>query len=312
MSNNYKTGLKILDFGLARFYKSFSTGELISLNSTSGSSFYMAPEIISKNYSYQCDIWSAGVILYILLSGYPPFSGSNTAETLTKVKEGAFHFNFNEWTYVSQEGKELIIKMLKKNPSERINAQEVLDDPWLKENKVVNNFNIEITQNLKKFLVRNTFQKIVFAYLATQCSEKDIINIKNLFLELDKNHDGHLSYEEFSEIFKGRASNEEIKNIMNSIDFDRNGLIDYSEFLAASIGNNIYPLKERLLEAFKLFDRNHSGKISANDLKLVLGNEVDEGSLEQVNWDKIIEEVDSNKDGLIDYEEFLNATLQNY
>lgn len=97
-----------------------------------GTAYYMAPEVLSKQYNEKCDIWSCGVILYILLCGYPPFNGANDGIILDKVKEGKFSFDTEEWNFVSQEGKNLIKRMLEKNIDKRISAEEALSDVWIK------------------------------------------------------------------------------------------------------------------------------------------------------------------------------------
>lgn len=76
----------------------------------------MAPQVLEGRYDYRCDAWSLGVILYILLCGFPPFYGDTDAEVLAQVKAGAYSFAGPEWRRVSDEGKDLIRKLLKINP----------------------------------------------------------------------------------------------------------------------------------------------------------------------------------------------------
>ena len=92
----------------------------------------MAPEVLKGTYDQKCDIWSCGVILYILLCGYPPFNSRNDKEIVEKIKSGVFDFPEDEWKYVSQEAKEFIKKLLKVEPKDRLSGEQALQDPWMK------------------------------------------------------------------------------------------------------------------------------------------------------------------------------------
>jgi calcium-dependent protein kinase len=95
--------------------------------------YYISPEVLEGKYDESCDIWSAGVILYILLSGVPPFFGNTDPEILESVKKGAFTFNIPEFKGVSDGAKDLITKMLTK-PDKRLKANEILQHPWIQMN----------------------------------------------------------------------------------------------------------------------------------------------------------------------------------
>ncbi len=82
--------------------------------------YYIAPEVIGKNYTASCDVWSCGVILYILLCGFPPFNGKTDDEIIEKIKAGNVKFDPKKWSNISEDAKEFIFKMIKLNPDERI------------------------------------------------------------------------------------------------------------------------------------------------------------------------------------------------
>lgn len=117
--------IKIIDWGNARYFKDNKM-----MTSIDGNPYYMAPEVLSGLYNEKCDVWSIGVILYILLCGYPPFNGSNDNEIMMNVKKGIVEFPKEEWGSVSPEAKNLIKKMLAINPRERLNADMCLKEPW--------------------------------------------------------------------------------------------------------------------------------------------------------------------------------------
>lgn len=99
--------LKIIDFGTSR---KICNDEKLTVKM--GTPYYIAPEVLNKNYDQKCDIWSIGVIFYILLCGYPPFNGENDEEILEKIKKGNFRFPEEEWGSISDEAKDLIKLML--------------------------------------------------------------------------------------------------------------------------------------------------------------------------------------------------------
>ncbi|KAL3521492.1 hypothetical protein ACH5RR_019641 [Cinchona calisaya] len=120
--------IKLADFGLATYIKQ---GQ--SLHGTVGSPFYIAPEVLMGGYDQAADVWSAGVILYILLSGIPPFWGKTKSRIFDAVRMSDLRFPSNPWDNISYTAKELIRGMLCKDPSQRLSAQQVLDHTWLRD-----------------------------------------------------------------------------------------------------------------------------------------------------------------------------------
>jgi calcium-dependent protein kinase len=100
------------------------------MTTRAGTPYYISPEVLEGKYDESCDIWSAGVILYILLSGVPPFYGNTDPEILDSVRKGVFTFNIPEFKGVSDSAKDLISKMICK-PDRRLKADECLKHPWL-------------------------------------------------------------------------------------------------------------------------------------------------------------------------------------
>eukprot|EP00252_Welwitschia_mirabilis_P016130 TRINITY_DN3564_c0_g1_i3.p1 TRINITY_DN3564_c0_g1~~TRINITY_DN3564_c0_g1_i3.p1 ORF type:complete len:358 (+),score=70.25 TRINITY_DN3564_c0_g1_i3:259-1332(+) len=118
--------IKLADFGLATY---FTPGE--KLQGTVGSPFYIAPEILSGGYDQAVDVWSAGVILYILLSGIPPFWGKTKSKIFQAIKEADIQFPKDSWGNVSSSAKDLISKMLCTDPKKRLTSMQVLEHPWI-------------------------------------------------------------------------------------------------------------------------------------------------------------------------------------
>ena len=124
------SSIKMIDFGLARQDSLMTRPNLTRFTSRVGTPYYIAPEVIHKDYSNSCDEWSCGVIAYVLLCGYPPFEGETNEEIFERIKRGTYSFEDPEWEHISREAKQLIDKLLNKDPDKRITAREALHHPW--------------------------------------------------------------------------------------------------------------------------------------------------------------------------------------
>lgn len=98
-----------------------------------GTPYYIAPEVLNKKYNEKCDIWSCGVIVYIVLSGTPPFNGNSDSEIMKKVKSGKYTFDTPEFKNVSEKAKDFIGKLLTLDPEKRVSAEQALKHPWITE-----------------------------------------------------------------------------------------------------------------------------------------------------------------------------------
>ncbi len=117
--------IKLIDFGLAAEEVTDD-----ALKSIAGTPYYMAPEVLNGEYGKQCDVWSLGVVLYVMLCGYLPFSADNTRALIAKIKEGLFTFPITEWRHVSMDAKDLIKNMLVVDPLKRYTIQKCINHAW--------------------------------------------------------------------------------------------------------------------------------------------------------------------------------------
>ncbi|CAK68017.1 unnamed protein product (macronuclear) [Paramecium tetraurelia] len=300
--------LKVIDFGLSVIFHDNHVEKLhqgkVSMTTRAGTPYYISPEILDGKYDESCDIWSAGVILYILISGVPPFYGNTDPEILDAVKKGVFTFNIPEFKKVSDSCKDLISKMICK-PEKRIKSHDVLTHPWMKQQHPAGSFLSVNYQSLKNFTNFNRLKKVTLTYIASQLSEQEITELGKLFKQLDKNGDGVLTMEELTHGLTGlkKESQNEIMGVIKSIDTDGSGAVNYTEFLAATIEKSVYMKQEKLFQAFKMFDLDGSGKISRDELKQVLGSNnpgFDDNALKA-----LVKDADKDGDGEIDYNEFI-------
>eukprot|EP00928_Gymnodinium_smaydae_P086880 TRINITY_DN71289_c0_g1_i1.p1 TRINITY_DN71289_c0_g1~~TRINITY_DN71289_c0_g1_i1.p1 ORF type:complete len:504 (+),score=135.32 TRINITY_DN71289_c0_g1_i1:115-1626(+) len=298
------TTLKIIDFGLAC---TFSAGQL--LTTKAGTPYYVAPQVLAGKYDQSSDLWSCGVIMYVVLCGYPPFNGDTDAAVLAKVRLGNFSFNSTDWRNVSEDAKNLIRQLLKMNPAERYTAEAALQHVWVK-NKAPRAADAELStgfvDNLKGFRSQNKLKKAALHVIATQLTETQIKALREIFMSLDSNQDGLLTVTELREGLEKQFAEipSDLQQIMEDVDADGSGVIDYTEFLAATLEKHIYLQEDVCWAAFRVFDRNGDGKISKEEIAHVLGDG-DVQALACKDLAEVMQEVDNNGDGEIDFEEFM-------
>ena len=162
-----------------------------------GTPYYIAPEVLNKKYNEKCDIWSCGVITYIILSGMPPFNGSTDQDIMKKVKLGKFSFSDPCWSSMSDSCKDFITQLLTLDASKRPSAEEILKHPWLKEmvdSSVDSSVATGALANLKNFRADQKLKQATYTFIAAQLltkNEKE--HLSKTFKALDKNGDGKLS-----------------------------------------------------------------------------------------------------------------------
>ncbi|XP_011088720.1 calcium-dependent protein kinase 5 isoform X1 [Sesamum indicum] len=318
--------LKAIDFGLSVFFK---PGQIFT--DVVGSPYYVAPEVLLKHYGPEADVWTAGVILYILLSGVPPFWAGKfiyytTVEIHLEVQQmmisgycsetqqgifdavlkGHIDFDSDPWPLISESAKDLIRKMLCMRPSDRLTAHEVLCHPWICENGVAPDRALDpaVLSRLKQFSAMNKLKKMALRVIAESLSEEEIAGLREMFKAMDTDNSGAITFDELKAGLRKYGStlkDTEIRDLMDAADVDNSGTIDYGEFIAATIHLNKLEREEHLLAAFQYFDKDGSGYITVDELQQACV----EHSMTDVPLEDIIKEVDQDNDGRIDYGEFV-------
>lgn len=304
-----KSTLKLIDFGISKRLK---PGDVAT--SKAGTPNYVAPEVLAGRYNEKVDIWSTGVIMYIMLSGLQPFTGKNADEILASVKRAKFNLEGGAWKSISPNAKGLIKALLQKTVSVRPAASQALQHGWFtafSDGKEDGGFlsKIEI-ENLKKFADFNKVKKAALTVVASQLSDQRIDYLKNVFLSIDKNSDGTLSVAELKQGLKsvGIKIPKDLAKVLEQVDTDGSGVLDYTEFLAATIDEKVYSQESVVWAAFRKFDVDGSGSIDKSELMNVLGDDALKSELciagDRSQLAKIFDEIDINGDGVIDFDEF--------
>ena len=300
--------VKLIDFGTSNYVKTENTNYFTV---KVGSPFYMAPEVLNKKYNNKCDIWSCGVIMFMLLRGHPPFKGENQEELFKSIQNDII--NYNEMTELSELAKELMSKMLERNVDLRYSADECLKHKWMK----IYNEKSEVMKrevvtsalnNISNYHATEKLQQATMAYIVHFISfNKEVEDLKTVFNEFDKNKDGLLSFEEIDHAFTRYCMNKGLQNftqknkliqMLDEIDTEKTGHISYEQFLRISIDQREILNENNLRSAFEKFDTNKDGKLSKEEIKNVLGIK----DFAYVN--ELLKLVDENKDGFISFEEF--------
>lgn len=293
--------LKATDFGLSVFIEE---GKVY--HDVVGSAYYVAPEVLRRNYGKEIDLWSAGIILYILLSGVPPFWAENDRGIFDAIKKGDIDFESDPWPTISGSAKDLVRRMLHPDPKKRITPAQVLEHTWIREGGNASDKPIDsaVLSRMKQFRTMNKLKKLALKVIAENMSEEEIKGLKAMFTNMDTDKSGSITYEELK---KGLAqlgsklTEAEVKQLMEAADVDGNGTIDYTEFITATMHRHRLETDENLLKAFRYFDKDNSGFITIDELEIAMK---EYGIGDESSIKEILSEVDTDNDGRINYEEF--------
>ncbi|THG19010.1 hypothetical protein TEA_008748 [Camellia sinensis var. sinensis] len=262
VSRDEDAPLKAIDFGLSVFIEEGKVYMDIV-----GSAYYVAPEVLKRKYGKEIDVWSAGVILYILLSGVPPFWHETEKGIFDEILQGQLDLEKPPWPSISSGAKDLIRKMLTRDPKKRITAAEALadfgiinlilimicepEDPWLKEDGEASDKPLDsaVLVRMKQFRAMNKLKKVAL-----------------------------------------------------KADIDKNGTIDYIEFISATMHRHKLEKEEHLYKAFQYFDKDGNGFISREELRQAM---TQYGMGDEATIDEVLDDVDTDKDGNINYDEFV-------
>ena len=308
--------LKMIDFGLS---SKFTIGEELCLSEAVGTPYYVAPEVLLQIYDERCDLWSAGVLMYYMLSGSHPFT-CDTDEQLQKcIYNAKVTFNDDCWRNVSKDAKDLIRCLLQKDVTKRIRAAQSLDHKWFKlgiPQHINSNASIftasQIIDHLNEFKAEKRFQKLVTSLMVNMLSELEIRHIRRMFREIDRDHVGVIGPKELEAFFEKHNHKPliSIEKIIEELKMKATqiGVLTYSEFIAAAIDKEFFLSKIKLRETFRYLDMDHSRQVTYHNIKELLlrqSAQLDDQEVEQM-MAEIIPEKAANHQRWITLDEFLH------
>lgn len=279
--------------------------------------YYVAPEVVwsRRGYNQSADLWSAGVTMFILLSGYPPFPGENDEDVLYRAQYREPDFSGRVFETVSREARKLLENLLDKTAKKRFTAAKALDDDWLKMKMRLSGnppLDTSIVENLQNFYAHNNLKKVALHYIAQNVDESQIHRLAEAFKRMDTNGDGTLSKHELKEGLnnvKSTQTNPDLQAILAGVSTSSAGKIDYIEFITAALNERRYIREEMIWEAFRRFDKDGSGKLSKDEIIAGVNNHQFH-TVDKKEITELLQDIDENGDGTIDFDEFSAMILK--
>ncbi|KAE8099194.1 hypothetical protein FH972_017196 [Carpinus fangiana] len=311
--------LKAIDFGLSIFFK---PGEKFS--EIVGSPYYMAPEVLKRNYGPEIDIWRGrerGHVCsmcanfvnqtfgpLVLTLAECPYTAESEQGVAQAILRGLIDFKRDPWPNISESAKNLVKQMLEPDPKLRLTAKQVLEHPWLQNAKKAPNVPLGdvVKSRLKQFSMMNRFKRKALRVIAEFLSTEEVGDIKEMFKKIDTDNDGIVSIEELKAGLRNLGSQlaePEVQMLIEAVDNDGKGTLDYGEFLAVSLHLRRLANEEHLHKAFSYFDKDGNGYIEPDELRDALMEDGADDCTDVAN--DIFQEVDTDKDGRISYDEFV-------
>lgn len=333
--------VKATDFGLSIRHRSDEP----PLKSRSGTPAYMAPEVIRQAYTEKADIWSAGIMMYQLLTGKFPFWDNVRDCTLQQVWKSILtervDFEAAELSHISREARDLLRKMLHRDPNRRVSANDALKHPWLAEKEAAPSLPLRssVVQRLQRFATYGKLKQLVLKIIADDIHEGTVIAstqttelidagtsensimilqaLSGLFDELDVDASGCISMDELVnglERLGYDLEGEEVMQLVAQVDTNRDGSLQLSEFVAGMIDWPALQEDSRwdtwVDRAFDRLDKNGDGYIGLDELEELIGGSMaplyaDEEETERIfEARSMLREADTNGDGKVSREEF--------
>ncbi|KAL3377897.1 hypothetical protein AABB24_004016 [Solanum stoloniferum] len=295
--------LKATDFGLSDFIRPGKKFQDIV-----GSAYYVAPEVLKCKSGPESDVWSIGVITFILLCGRRPFWDKTEDGIFKEVLRNKPDFRRKPWPTISNSAKDFVKKLLVKDPRARLTAAQALSHPWVREGGDASEIPLDISvlSNMRQFVKYSRLKQFALRELASTLDEEELADVRDQFSAIDVDKNGVISLEEMRQALAKdlpwKMKESRVLEILQAIDSNTDGLVDFPEFVAATLHvhqleeHNLLKWQQRSQTAFEKFDVDRDGFITPEELRMHTGLK---GSI-----DPLLEEADIDKDGKISLSEF--------
>ncbi|XP_019172026.1 PREDICTED: calcium-dependent protein kinase 18-like [Ipomoea nil] len=302
-STREDSSLKAVDFGLSDFIRPGKKFQDIV-----GSAYYVAPEVLKRKSGPESDVWSIGVITYILLSGRRPFWDKTEDGIFKEVLRNKPDFRRKPWPSISNSAKDFVKKILVKDPYARLTAAQALSHPWVREGGIASDIPLDISvlSNMRQFVKYSRLKQIALRALATTLDQEELSDLRDQFEAIDVDKNGVITLEEMrlalGKDIPWKMKESRVLEILQAIDSNTDGLVDFEEFVAATLHvnqmeeHNTEKWHQRSQAAFEKFDIDRDGYITPDELKLHTGIR---GSI-----NPLLDEADIDRDGKISLTEF--------
>ncbi|CAK9023976.1 unnamed protein product [Durusdinium trenchii] len=300
--------IKLIDFGLCC---PFRPGAKIT--KAAGTPYSVAPELVTPpvQYDQRCDSWSAGVVMFIVLSGQYPFHGKTKDELLNKIRKEPVSFKNPRWKKISKDAKSSVAELLRKKPENRCSIADALRHVWLKANVTLPSAEVMkgMVETMIQFQDLNMLQKAALTALAWRASDEDTQHLRQIFECLDQDSNGHVTMTELRGAFAEVGVELPGDLSICGVGTDGNDTIEYTEFLAAALDKSKVLKEDIVWQAFKIFDSDGSGTVTkAELLKLLTTGRSDKAKHEKESKtiEAFLDSYDTSGDGVVDFSEFLH------
>mmetsp|Transcript_6191 Transcript_6191/g.18736 ORF Transcript_6191/g.18736 Transcript_6191/m.18736 type:complete len:510 (+) Transcript_6191:150-1679(+) len=301
--------IKVIDFGLSKLAPAHAKD---LMHTRVGTPYYIAPEVLRREYTIKCDVWSVGVIAYILLCGYPPFYGDNDREIFRRVAVGKYAFPSPEWDHISQHAKSFVASLLQVDMDKRPTAQQALKHPFFSQD-----FSSEsarpvsmpigphdnddekfaaVARRMRRFVRMTKLKRLALNVLSRHLTSTELQQLRVVFNQIDSDGSGKISAHELQEALAKHAKEANIPQLLEAVDVDGNQEIDYHEFLAATMQRNTYLREDNIKRAFEQLDLDSTGHITFQNLIDITGS--------KKHAQELLNEADVDNDRRISYDEF--------
>jgi len=289
--------LKLIDFGLSHVAAA-GRGSVEAMKGRVGTLSYMAPEVLKRlPYTAACDMWSLGVVAFILLSGRRPFHSRERQEKIDRILHTEPNYNSSSWATVSDTAKDFVMQLLVKEPTQRMGSADAMAHAFITSNKAASTgkelanpaaaiaHHAHVLRSMQAFSGASMMHKVALELLAFATPSAQLDDTRQIFYALDTDGSGTISREEFDAAMAAHPelNSAALKTLFETLDFAKKGELGYNEFLAATLGGaqQLSSLDEPTVRnVFQMLDRDSDGIVTRDDLLQCLGVTTSEEELD--------------------------------